>query len=61
MAKTASKKRKVVVESIGEAHITASFNNIIISLPCSGCKMVLIGCAERDAQWRFAAAYDAYS
>ena len=31
MAKTASKKRKVVVESIGEAHITASFNNIIIS------------------------------
>ena len=27
-----SKKRKVVVESHGEAHITASFNNIIISL-----------------------------
>ena len=32
MAKTTSKKRKVVVESIGEPHITASFNNIIISL-----------------------------
>lgn len=32
MAKTTSKKRKVVVESIGEAHINASFNNIIISL-----------------------------
>ena len=32
MAKTASKKRKVIVESIGEAHVTASFNNIIISL-----------------------------
>jgi len=32
MAKTASKKRKVIVESIGEAHLTASFNNIIISL-----------------------------
>ena len=32
MAKTAGKKRKVIVESIGEAHITASFNNIIISL-----------------------------
>lgn len=32
MAKTASKKRKVIVESIGEAHINASFNNIIISL-----------------------------
>ena len=35
MAKTqkaAQKKRKVIVESNGEAHITASFNNIIISL-----------------------------
>ncbi|MAJ37773.1 MAG: 30S ribosomal protein S11 [Flavobacteriaceae bacterium] len=35
MAKTNSKvgkKRKVVVESTGEAHIVASFNNIIISL-----------------------------
>ena len=27
-----SKKRKVNVESVGEAHITASFNNIIVSL-----------------------------
>lgn len=35
MAKTSSKstkKRKVIVESSGQAHITASFNNIIISL-----------------------------
>jgi len=32
MAKTNTKKRKVVVDSYGEAHITASFNNIIISL-----------------------------
>ena len=32
MAKVISKKRKVIVESIGEAHVTASFNNIIISL-----------------------------
>ena len=32
MAKSGTKKRKVVVDSIGEAHITASFNNIIISL-----------------------------
>ena len=32
MAKTSSKKRKVIVESFGEAHVTASFNNIIISL-----------------------------
>ena len=27
-----AKKRKVKVESIGEAHINATFNNIIISL-----------------------------
>ena len=27
-----SKKRKVVIESVGEAHISATFNNIIISL-----------------------------
>lgn len=32
MAKSSSKKRKVIVETVGEAHITASFNNIIISL-----------------------------
>ena len=32
MAKTSSKKRKVVVESFGEAHVTASFNNITISI-----------------------------
>ena len=35
MAKSSTKntkKRKVIVESVGEAHITASFNNIIISL-----------------------------
>ncbi|MGK0376656.1 30S ribosomal protein S11 [Patiriisocius sp. Uisw_017] len=34
-AKT-TKKRKVIVESVGEAHITASFNNIIISLTNKG-------------------------
>ncbi|MFD0796707.1 30S ribosomal protein S11 [Maribacter chungangensis] len=28
----ATKKRKVIVDSVGEAHISASFNNIIISL-----------------------------
>ena len=32
MAKVNSKKRKVIVESVGHAHIDASFNNIIISL-----------------------------
>ena len=32
MAKSTSKKRKVIVDSFGEAHINASFNNIIISL-----------------------------
>ena len=31
-AKVAAKKRIVKVESYGDAHITASFNNIIISL-----------------------------
>ncbi|MEO7767003.1 MAG: 30S ribosomal protein S11 [Ferruginibacter sp.] len=30
--KTSSKKRVVKVESYGDAHVTASFNNIIISL-----------------------------
>ena len=32
MAKASGKKRKVVVESVGEIHINASFNNIIISI-----------------------------
>ncbi|GEQ85653.1 30S ribosomal protein S11 [Patiriisocius marinistellae] len=31
-----TKKRKVNVESVGEAHITASFNNIIVSLTNKG-------------------------
>ena len=31
MAKVTTKKRKVIVEAFGEAHINASFNNIIIS------------------------------
>lgn len=32
MAKASTKKRKVIIESAGEAHISATFNNIIISL-----------------------------
>ena len=35
MAKTntkTTKKRKVIVDSVGEAHVNASFNNIIIAL-----------------------------
>jgi small subunit ribosomal protein S11 len=32
MAKATTKKRKVIIESTGEAHISATFNNIIISL-----------------------------
>lgn len=32
MAKASTKKRKVIVDSVGEAHVNASFNNIIISL-----------------------------
>ena len=31
MAKAVNKKKKVVVESFGEVHINATFNNIIIS------------------------------
>jgi 30S ribosomal protein S11 len=27
-----SKKRKVIVETVGEAHVSATFNNVIISL-----------------------------
>ena len=36
MAKSTTKKRKVSVDSFGEAHITASFNNIIVSLTNKG-------------------------
>ena len=32
MAKSTVKKRKVNVDAFGEAHVTASFNNIIVSL-----------------------------
>ncbi|MFT5863083.1 MAG: small subunit ribosomal protein S11 [Flavobacteriales bacterium] len=32
MAKQSTKKRKVVIEAVGEAHISASFNNLLISL-----------------------------
>jgi len=32
MAKSQKKKKKVAVEPVGQAHIKASFNNIIISL-----------------------------
>ncbi|SHE52988.1 SSU ribosomal protein S11P [Psychroflexus salarius] len=32
MAKSSTKKRKVVVDAIGEAHVFASFNNVIVSL-----------------------------
>ena len=32
MAKASTKKRKVIIESSGEAHINATFNNIIISI-----------------------------
>ena len=32
MAKSSTKKRKVIVDAVGEGTYTASFNNIIISL-----------------------------
>lgn len=31
-SKTVAKKRKVIVEAVGEAHISSSFNNILVSL-----------------------------
>lgn len=31
-SKTVAKKRKVIVDSVGEAHISSSFNNILVSL-----------------------------
>ncbi|MFT5925738.1 MAG: small subunit ribosomal protein S11 [Rubritalea sp.] len=31
-SKTVAKKRKVIVDSVGEVHISSSFNNILISL-----------------------------
>lgn len=31
-SKTVAKKRRVIVESVGEAHISSSFNNILVSL-----------------------------
>lgn len=42
MAKTkkVTKKRVVVVESVGQAHINASFNNIIISLTNSAGQVI---------------------
>jgi small subunit ribosomal protein S11 len=40
MAKVAGKKRKVVVESFGEVHINATFNNIIISFTNSSGEVI---------------------
>jgi small subunit ribosomal protein S11 len=38
--KKVAKKRKVVVEAAGEVHITASFNNIIISITNSSGQVI---------------------
>lgn len=40
MAKSNTKKRKVKVDALGEAHIHASFNNIIISLTNKGGQVI---------------------
>ena len=50
MAKSSTKKRKVIVDSIGEAHIVASFNNIIISLT----NKKGVGILEEDSFYDFA-------
>ena len=47
MAKSSSKKRKVIVDAIGEAHITASFNNIIISMTNSVGQVISWGSAGK--------------
>ena len=46
-AKVAAKKRIVKVESYGDAHITASFNNIIISLTNKGGQVISWGSAGK--------------
>ena len=38
--KKVAKKRKVVVDAVGEVHITASFNNIIISITNSSGQVI---------------------
>ena len=40
MAKSNKKKKKVVVDAVGQAHIQATFNNVIISL-CNGSGQVI--------------------
>ncbi len=40
MAKSSKKKKKVKVDPIGQAHIQATFNNVIISL-CNGTGQVI--------------------
>jgi len=40
MAKASAKKRKVVINAYGEAHIQASFNNIIITLTNSSGQVI---------------------
>src|SRR5690606_5762717 len=63
--KANTRKRKVIVESTGEAHINATFNNIIISLTnkegedlswssagelgCRGCKRNVVNAAQMEA------------
>ncbi len=40
MAKSVKKKKKVKVDAVGQAHIQATFNNVIISL-CNGTGQVI--------------------
>ena len=51
MAKSSTKKRKVVVESNGEAHIVASFNNIIISLTNKNGDVMKINVHKEHCVW----------
>ena len=47
MAKSNTKKRKVVIDAFGEAHIFASFNNIIISLTNNNGEVISWSSAEK--------------
>ena len=68
MGKAVNKKRKVVVESFGEVHINATFNNIIISFTntkgevvswSSACKMGFRGSKKNTPYAAQLAAEDA--
>ena len=55
--KDKAKKRVVVVEAVGEAHIQATFNNIIISLTNTQGQVSLLGVCRENGFQRFKKEY----